>query len=366
MATAAPAVLMLAMAAAVALAARGGLVRRLLGGVALGAVAAGVLWSNALAYRDASLAPYDQLAELERIGELVAGEGPALMTEYQPYGVRHFLRDADPEGVSELRRRLIPLRSGDGVEKGANADTDELSPHALFVYPALVLRRSPVQSRPPAPYELVWRGHFYEVWQRPEDTAHGVAGRLKLGDSLDPTEVLRCGALDRLIAGEPGGEVTAARRDGTVVVPLDEAERPVGWPADERVVHPLGDGAVATEFELPRSGEWRAWLGGSVRGGVELYVDGRRLGSARHLLNNYGFHVDLGSAELGAGAHELELRFDRSGLDPGHGGRVEPAGPVILTTSEPGDAELVTLPPRRARQLCGERLDWVEIAAADP
>ncbi|HEX6117700.1 MAG TPA: hypothetical protein VFY99_11410 [Solirubrobacterales bacterium] len=366
MATAAPAVLMLALAAAIGLAARGGIVRRALGAAALAAIVAGVAWSNALAYRDASLAPYDQLAELERVGELTAGEGPALMTEYQPYGVRHFLRDADPEGVSELRRRLIPLRNGEGVEKGVNADTDELSPHALFVYRTLVLRRSPAQSRPPAPYELVWKGRYYEVWQRPEDGGTGVDGRLELGDGLDPTEALSCAALARLLAGERRGEVTAARRPGTVVVPLDTAERPIGWPAGERVVHPASDGTVSARFSLPRPGDWRAWLGGSVRGEVELSVDGRELGAARHLLNNYGFFIDLGEAELGAGPHELELRFTRADLHPGSGGRPEPAGPVILTTTEPEDAELVTVPAGRARELCGERLDWVEVAPAVP
>ena len=76
------------------------------------AVAGGVLWSNALGYGDVNLAPHGQLAELEEIGERVAGEGPSLMTEYSPYGVRHFLREADPEGISELRRRTIPLADG--------------------------------------------------------------------------------------------------------------------------------------------------------------------------------------------------------------------------------------------------------------
>jgi hypothetical protein len=365
MATAAPAVLALALATALALAARGALFRRLLGFGALAAIVLGVVWSNALAYRDASLAPYGQLAELERIGELVAGEGPTLMTEYQPYGVRHFLREADPEGVSELRRRLIPLRNGESVKKGVNADTDELSPHALFVYRTLVLRRSPAQSRPPSPYELVSQGRHYEVWQRPEDGAHDVAGRLELGGGLDPTERLDCGALARFLATETGGKVTVAGRPATVVVPLDRAEHPIRWPADARSVHPAGDGVVRARFSVPRSGVWGAWLGGSVPGGVELLIDGRETGSARHLLNNYGFFIALGEAGLEAGGHDLELRFTRSDLHPGSGGPPEPVGPLILTASDPADAELVTVPAGRAERLCGDRWDWVEIAEGD-
>ena len=95
-------------------------------------------------------------------------------------------------------------------------------------------------------------------------------------------------------------------------------------------------------------------------------IDGEELGSARQALNNYGFFIDLGEAELGAGRHELELRFTRSGLHPGSGARPEAAGPLILTTTDPEEAEIVTLPANRARELCGERLDWVEVASASP
>ena len=46
------------------------------GGVAAVAIAAGVLWSNALAYNEVSLAPRGQLHELETIGRDFAGQGP--------------------------------------------------------------------------------------------------------------------------------------------------------------------------------------------------------------------------------------------------------------------------------------------------
>ena len=91
---------------------------RAAGAALLAIVGTGVVWSGALAYRDVNLAPRDQLAELETIGHRIAGQGPTLMTEYQPYGVRHFLRDADPEAASELRRRQVPLRSGRTLPKG--------------------------------------------------------------------------------------------------------------------------------------------------------------------------------------------------------------------------------------------------------
>ena len=64
------------------------------------AIAGGVLWSNVLAYHDVWLAPRPALAELASIGDRFAGDGPTLMTEYQPYGVRHFLRHWIPKAAA--------------------------------------------------------------------------------------------------------------------------------------------------------------------------------------------------------------------------------------------------------------------------
>jgi hypothetical protein len=166
-AVASPAVLLLALVGATRLLEG----RRTVAVLALATIAGGVFASNALAYRDARLAPRAQLAELEGIGRSFAGEGPALMTEYQPYGVRHFLRRLDAEGASELRRRPVPLRDGRVLGKAEVADISAFAPEAVLVYRTLVLLRSAGASRPPAAYRLVWSGRFYDVWQR------GVAGR---------------------------------------------------------------------------------------------------------------------------------------------------------------------------------------------
>ncbi len=74
--------------------------------------AAGVLASTALSYSHLNLAPRDRFDELARVGELLGDRGPVLITEYEPYATRHFLREADPESPAELRRRRIPLRDG--------------------------------------------------------------------------------------------------------------------------------------------------------------------------------------------------------------------------------------------------------------
>jgi len=164
LATASPVVLALALAGgAVLVESR----RRVEGVLVLIALVGGVAWSNALASSDAHLAPRGQLAELEGIGVRYAGDGPTLMTEYQPYGVRHFLRRMDPEGASELRRRPVPLRDGRVLGKGETAPIGAFAPAALSVYRTLVLLRSSSGDIPPAPFALVARGRYYDVWQRP-------------------------------------------------------------------------------------------------------------------------------------------------------------------------------------------------------
>jgi hypothetical protein len=339
---------------------------RVFGAMALAAIALGVAWSNVLAYREVNLAPRAQLAELELIGERIAGQGPTLMTEYQPYGVRHFLRGADPEGASELRRRLVPLRGGEESKKGAWADTDELAADGLLVYRSLVLRRSPAQSRPPSPYELTWSGAYYEVWQRPEPAAD-VVGRLPLGRRIRPAGKARCGEVERLArSAGPGARLAAASPSRTTVVRLTDTRHPRGW-EDRRYgpssLLPRGEGEIEAEVAARTPGRYEAWLGGSVRGEVELLVDGTPIGESRHRLNNPGGYVNLGEVVLGRREHEVTIRYSGPDLHPGSGGQPLPFGPLVFSRSEAADGEVTYVDATRARELCGRRWDWIEAVA---
>ncbi len=185
--------------------------------LAAGAIAVGVVWSNVLAYHDVSLAPRTQFAELAQIGERIAGQGPTLMTEYQPYGARHFLREAAPEAAAELREREDPLISGELLGKGESADIDQIQLPAVLVYRTLVLQRSPVGSRPPSPYRLTFADRFWEVWQRPARLRRAVIWHLPLGDATHPGATPGCATVTRL-----------ARRHGVAELlaePVDEPAR---------------------------------------------------------------------------------------------------------------------------------------------
>ncbi len=202
------------------------------------------------------------------------------MTEYQPYGVRHFLRRLDAEGASELRRRPVALRNGSTLPKGRFADLSAFRPTDVHEYRTLVLRRSPVASRPPSAYRLAWSGRYYEVWQRSDGIAVGA---------------------------------TVPCSGGATQLPLRRG------PVSVRVARP---------------GRYELWVGGSFRSSLSTLVDGREIGSARHQLSSEGQYVPLGEVELEPGAHTVELRQTSSWLDPGSGGPAWSIGPLVLSPSE--------------------------------
>jgi hypothetical protein len=335
LAMAAPAVLAAALAGAGALVSKGRVVEAAVLAVAL---AGGVLWSNVDQYHDVWLAPRGQLHELETIGHDFAGDGPALMTNYEPYGARHFLRQLDPEGASELRRRFDYLVDGTMLDKGESADIDRIRLDQVLVYRTLVLRRGPAASRPPSVYRLVWRGRYYEVWQRPVQPTDTIERHIGLGNASQAAAVAPCSELESL----DGSRLVTARR-----------------PAAIQLGNPPSSGAQTLEVTVPADGVYTAWMGGDWFGKASIAIDGRTVGSMREELNWPGLYTDLGSTPLAAGQHEVTLRYDTGGWHPGSGGVPFAFGPAALTPADDREP-VIHLAPGRASTLCGKRLDWVE------
>jgi len=339
-ASASPAILVAGVAGAAVLLERRRRLPVVVGALAMAAIAGGVLWSNALAYGSVWLAPRNQLAELETIGHRFAGDGPTLMTEYQPYGVRHFLRNLDAEGASELRVRPVTLRNGGVLGKAQYADLDAFDLSAVLVYRTLVLRTSPVASRPPSIYVPVWTGRWYEVWQRPPEPAR-ILAHLPLGSDSDPEGVPPCAAVMRLgsLAAENSGTLVAAERPQPQVVPLT--------------------GTII----VPQGGRLGFWLGGSFRDRVRLRVDDELFGSIRNQLEETAQMTPLGSVVLNAGRHQLELRYDGAGWRPGSRGTPFLFGPLVAGRPAT-DARLLHASPAQSATLCGRPFDWIEAVAS--
>jgi hypothetical protein len=341
MATAAPAFVLAGMAGAGLIFLRG---RRVEGVVLGAAILFGVLWSDALAYRDVSLAPKHQLSELQQIGKRISGTGPTLMDDYEPYGARHFLRSGAPEGASEFRWRQVTLRNGTLLPKGQSADIDSFRTDGILVYRNLVLHRGPSASRPPAPYKLIWKGQYWELWQRPVSYPQ-VIDHLPLGTSEQPGSVPACSTVLAEAARVPAG--------GRLAAPIRENARFV----QVRLAEP---GSADRGALISTSGDYTVWIGGSFGSRVRVYIDGKLAGSRRNGLE-WEQYQPLGTVHLTGGTvHDVRVVYDkRSFLHPGSGDSRTPIGPVVLSR-QTADVPVTYVAPSQAKSLCGKNLDWIE------
>jgi hypothetical protein len=362
LASASPVVLTAAVAGAAALFEGG---RRVEAAIAAGFIITGVVWSNVLQYREVFLAPSFRLTELETIGDRFAGQGPTLLTEFEPYGARHFLRKMDAEAASELRRRSVTLRSGEVAPTGVSPNVDEIALDEVLAYRTLVLRRSPVNSRPPSNYRPIWAGRSYEVWQR-SDGDNPIVEHLSLGSRLQPAAVPPCTEVLRLagLARAHGGVLATVQRPATIVIQPDgtvEAPTSFGrYGADPSSLLLYDSHRVEARFVAPSTGTYGVWIGGSFRAQVEAWVDRTRIGIARNELTWPSNFIHLGDFRLVAGSHTFQLLYSGPDLRPGSAGL--PAfglGPFAVAEGT-ADRPITYVRPSDARALCGKSLDWVE------
>lgn len=352
--------------------------RRIAGvGVAC-AIAAGVVWSNVLAYHDVDLAPRDRFEEQKQIADRIDGQGPTLLTEYEPYASRHFLRDAElVAGPSDVYGAVVQ-RPGGGLrlfQVTRVLDVEEYSIQGLLRYQNIIRRASGLESRPPSPFRLVWRGRYYELWQQVRQD-RPVLNHVALGSGPQPAGTPKC-SLVRAVARQAGrnGQVATVERTPAIIGKLSPA--PV-WQVPIKSEKPVPDdlrtGSVKGTVTVPVSGKYTLWTTGSFNRRIELLVDGQPVDAERREQNGiYGaFYLLIGSRELAAGRHSVELRYGEEGaLHPGIGGHAALApgfadqprqlifGPLVLRRDDV-TAPVTYVASSRAGSLCGRRLDWLE------
>lgn len=330
---------------------------RLLGAALALPIAFGILWTNALAYHHADLAPRDRLSELARIDDRIAGKGPTLYTEAEEFG-KHFLRRGDPSGSSEAWQDPPPPQaSGNVVPKfGFSTDIDQLALHYVEHFRTLVLRRSGSASRPPSNYTLVSSGRFYEVWERGPST---VVKHVPLGTALRPGATPACSAVQALAGA--GSRIAYVTRPELPILLPGRLAHPAAWkpdPSDPTSLVPDGGGTVKGTVEVATPGRYRVWVEGSFSRGFTLAIDGREVGSVHHELSPRGEFALVGETELQAGRRTITLVRPGGSLAPGNGA-AELLGPVVLDPAT-GTRAVQTLPSSRWRELCGQQLDWME------
>jgi hypothetical protein len=359
LASASPAVALVALVACVMLLASDHQPPRILGAVAGIAIVVGIVWSNVLGYHDVSLAPRAQYAELAEIGDRIAGQGPTLMTEFSPFGARHFLRAAEPESASELRSRLDPLSSGEPLAKGTTADIDQFQLPAVLAYRTLVLRRSPTESRPPSPFKLILRDHFWEVWQRPAYVHPPVLAQLPLGNAVQSGGVPSCTAVSSLARTPGASQLLAVPAVNPIAVSIGEGSHPRRWSNSAELLTLAGAGVARVRVTVAHAGRYSVWLGGSINPPVTIDINGVEIGTVRYETQEDAQYVLFGAIGLERGTYVVSIAYHGGDWRPGSGGPPAIVGPLLLQREVP-EQQPITVPVAAARSLCGRTLEWIE------
>jgi len=361
-----------------------GLARRIGAGFVIAALGGGVLWSNALAYHDVTLAPRAAMVELQHLGTLVAGRGPTFMNAYEVYADRHFLREGAPVEPAEYRSVTLPLIDGAALTKGAWADLDSFPLSTLEPYRSIITERSPAESRPPSIYSLVWQGRYYQLWQRPVVPPTTVLEHVPLGESntlpycgpasnaateslcsVNPVATPPCTQVQSLArrALSEHAELVAYQRPSPIVARGDQTLWPASWfhEVSAHTLTPTTPGRATAHIVVADSESYELWLGGNFARGFEVSVDGRRVGRVENELNGYNGYVLVSNLSLSSGVHTFVFTYPHADLSPGSGaGEFTTLGAITLVPQNP-PSELIEVSPRQATRLCGRPLDWIEL-----
>jgi hypothetical protein len=398
MAFSSPALLLAGLAGAAILFSRERIVAMIVGVVLLGTIAGGVLWSNYLQFHNVTLAPRARLAELQKIGGMLAGKGPTFFNEYEIYGDRHFLRAGAPIEPAEYRGPPLPTLGNAWLTDSAWADLDSFGLSTLAPYRSLVVRVGPTESQPPSIYgeSPVWQGRYYQLWEQPAHPAHKVIQHYLLGDNVNdaycgnasnappqslcpvaPAAVPVCSQVRALAAtaASDDGELLAYERTNPLVVRASDTDyTPSDWIINAPSIGPVAADAGATAtwtLKLSHAiADYQLWLGGTFSRGFDVRVDGSRIGSISDALDPVGAYERVGAPlRLAAGTHTIVVIYHgESALAPGSADGEQPtydALTAIVLAPPVSQAHYLTVSPAHASELCGRSLDWIEVIAPE-
>jgi hypothetical protein len=318
-----------------------------------------VLWSDALAYHIVRLAPVERLEALEDAGRRARYvPGSVLLNEPEEFA-KVFHGGANFNVASEaITAEHMVLRAPEAFQN-RYFDLDQQVLEFVAKYPAIVTRRSPDASRPPANYRLDYSNRWYEVWLRdpairpvehiPFQWFHRAALPPRCRDVL---------ALAR--RARPGELLVAARTPASAMLDTAYASRPPSWPThpwQPEMVVTLTPGTASADVDVPETARYRGWVAGGFGRPIEARVDGKAIGRVQGV-NSLGQWLPAGEISLTRGRHRFELVRGGGTLAPGDG-HVGELGPLLLERAD-RTRSLERVAPAQARQLCGRPWDWIE------
>jgi hypothetical protein len=327
-------------------------------------IALGVLLSNAYTYHDTNLQPTERYSELLEIGERFGGNRPTLTPEFDEFYFYALPEMAtDSPGNAQRTERVARLADGSFAGYGHSYDLDQLELDGIRQYAAIVVRRRPESSRPPAGFELAFHGDYYDVWRRTDPER--VLAHEPAGGGLQAAGQVSCPRVRRLAreAVSQGAELAYVERPELVTVDsrrLQRLRRSPGWPEIPDGIALYTPGSMAVPVSVPSTGRWRVWLRGDFGREVSVSIDRHPVGSVSYESGNEGNYALPLEVELTAGRHRLTLERGGGSAAPGDHTPSKLVG-IVLEPEPFGEPPAVaTVPPSRWRELCGRSLDWIE------
>jgi hypothetical protein len=349
------------------------LVRPWLGWTLAAVISLAVLWTNSESFRQAPLGPGPRLAELTTINNRFRGEGPTYYDlwdfEWPAYFLRtmgpylpHINGDAAPPTGSEVRslpQLQYPWDLGDVTYGFQNT------------FKMIVIDRSPLATRPPADYRLVYQGRFYDVFRRsstPTVLSHVVAGDAADAPLYNPP-ALSCRRITRLGSRARAEHAQIAFAAATVVasVKATRSLHPPTWVGLPTAANPIPDGLTlkptagvfSAVIHVPRAGRYTVWVQGSLTQEMTVSIARRRVGSIADQIGPGGQFTDVGTVSLPAGEQPVILH--RAGASPFVPSAANDSLGEVAITRTGAPPALHTVPATDARSLCGRRLQWIEV-----
>ncbi|MGZ4279106.1 MAG: hypothetical protein ACXVVU_20845 [Solirubrobacteraceae bacterium] len=333
-----------------------------LAGIAAGLlIVGGVAYSDAITYRQVRLAPIDRMRAMDDIARAAHGKGLVLDYEWEEWS-KYFMRGAQVKAAEEvyLGQGNLELRRGI-VALAQRYDLDDVKLKYIESFPAIVSRRGPETSRPPANYRLVHRNRYYDLWVRDRRTE--VAGHLPIQGLFTSQVRVPCSRIERFARrARPGDTLVAPTRPANVVLQPALSPHSPGWVPSgvaDGTLTPNTPGKAYGRMPVP-AGRYRVWIYGSTGRPIQASVDGHPVGRLDQV-NTPGQWVALDAISLRRGMHMLEITRPGGSLAPGDSFKGI-LGPLALEPIAPTTMQRVR--PSQVRRLCGRALDWVEIVRA--
>ncbi|HEX4034133.1 MAG TPA: hypothetical protein VHX66_06800 [Solirubrobacteraceae bacterium] len=321
------------------------------------ALTAAIVVSDVLGYHIDVPSPTSRMLAIRTTAAHFAKQGPILFNESDEF-IKYFAGATDTIApFDSITPDPAPL--ADRFDQFFDLDQESLAYAESF--PVIVTRRSPIASRPPANFRLVYSNGYYLGWQR-EKTPR-VISHMALQSEWDGSAVADCPAVGALAAGgRRGDELVAAVMPPVVGFNAWLApNRPPAWsqngdPFDSVTL--TGPGKEFDFVDIARPGVYRAWVQMSAVRPLSVFVDNRPLGSVSGI-DSVDQWAPAGTIRLRRGHHLLLIKRGGGTIDPGDASYQAEFGYVMLAKAGPEVLRTVAL--SHWRSLCGKAADWIEL-----